>query len=433
MMKKKIRNSLWLVAIVVSVISILFMSYASNKVYQEQVYDDLVSYAKALSDNFTFEEISEMDLAGEELRITVISFDGEVLFDSDVDKSGLENHFDRPEVQGALSGKIGTDVRKSDTLLKNTYYVAIPCESYILRVAKQAHSIFVVYQAILPMLLLLLILTILVIWGITKLLTDSILRPMNQLADNFMASNIDIYDELLPFVNKIREQHERLLKSVTMRQEFTANVSHELKTPLTAISGYAELIESGIASPDDANKFAKQIHVNADRLLSLINDIIRLSEFDSGAIEVAFEEVDIYDVAESVISALSLPAEKHCVHLSLEGEHALVHGNKEMLYELIYNLCDNGIKYNINDGKVKISVINDGQVVLKVSDTGIGISLENQKRIFERFYRVDKSRSKETGGTGLGLAIVKHIVLQHHAEIRVDSILNQGTTFTIYF
>lgn len=215
-----------------------------------------------------------------------------------------------------------------------------------------------------------------------------------------------------------------------MKQEFTANVSHELKTPLTSISGYAEMIETGMAKDEDIIGFAAKIHKEAGRLLVLISDIIRLSELDEidGSDEV--ESVDLLDIANECVSTLALSAHKHRVVIKAEGVHTAVRGSRSMLTELVYNLCDNAIRYNKENGSVTVTV-EAGKIT--VADTGIGIPMKYQHRIFERFYRVDKSRSKETGGTGLGLAIVKHIARQHGAEIKLTSVEGAGTSITVEF
>ncbi len=226
------------------------------------------------------------------------------------------------------------------------------------------------------------------------------------------------------------------MKTVNMRQEFTANVSHELKTPLTSISGYAELIENHMVSEHDKARFAGEIHRNANRLLTLINDIIRLSELDVSLDEVVqFEKMNLYPIAERCVDMLQVNAEKQDVTLSLEGEDGLIYANKEMMDELIYNLCDNAIRYNNAGGSVIVRLYQtpDSSMVLEVEDTGIGISKENQERVFERFYRVDRSRSKSTGGTGLGLAIVKHIVVQNHASLDLKSEGGKGTLIRVTF
>lgn len=239
---------------------------------------------------------------------------------------------------------------------------------------------------------------------------------------------------LVLFMQTIKKQHQDILKNARMRQEFTANVTHELKTPLTSISGYSELIANGMATDDDVQRFAREIHHNSTRLLTLINDIIRLSELDVEEEETNFEQVDLYGIAEDCVSMCQFSADKHNVTLSAEGSQCFVEGDKGMLEEVVYNLCDNAIRYNKEGGTVRVMVQQEeGKVFLSVKDTGIGIPDKHQERIFERFYRVDKSRSKSTGGTGLGLAIVKHIVAKHGAEMELHSEEGRGTEIKIIF
>lgn len=223
-------------------------------------------------------------------------------------------------------------------------------------------------------------------------------------------------------------------KAEKMRREFTANVTHELKTPLTSISGYAEIIASGLARPDDIAGFAGKIHKESGRLLSLIGDIIELSQLDEDTSQEEFAKLDIAGVAYEVAEDLGSNAAKHTVKISVNASQTIINGNRNQIYELIYNLCDNAIRYNKPNGKVTINVFLDAEnnPTIRVCDTGIGIPQKHQKRVFERFYRVDKSRSKETGGTGLGLAIVKHIAEHHGGEVTLDSTDN-GTTFTVKF
>ena len=226
------------------------------------------------------------------------------------------------------------------------------------------------------------------------------------------------------------------MQTAEIRQEFTANVSHELKTPLTAISGYSELIENGMAADGDVRRFATEIHRNSNRLLTLINDIIRLSELDVTENAPSMERIDLCAVARSNVDMLMLSAEKHNVTLKFSGQPSYIMGNKMMMEELVYNLTDNAIRYNKPDGTVEVTVYSyekDHSVVMKVKDTGIGIPEEHLGLVFQRFYRVDKSRSKSTGGTGLGLAIVKHIVAQHDAKLDITSEPNVGTEITITF
>ena len=229
-------------------------------------------------------------------------------------------------------------------------------------------------------------------------------------------------------------------KAEDMRKTFTANVSHELKTPLTSISGFAEMIKDGMVTDyEDIKDFATRIYKESGRLITLIEDIIHLSQIEETKIKHK-EQVDISDVCIEVINALQFVADQKNVKLSFKGEKIILEANKQMLYELIYNLCDNAVKYNKPKGKVDINVSrimgvnkNDAFALLTVSDNGIGIPKEHHKRVFERFYRVDKSRSKQTGGTGLGLSIVKHVAEYHSATVDMQSEEEKGTTITVKF
>ena len=217
------------------------------------------------------------------------------------------------------------------------------------------------------------------------------------------------------------------------RKEFTANVTHELKTPLQSIIGSAELLENGLVKPEDTGRFVGNIRKEATRLVSLINDIIRLSQLDEKH-EPPTETVELVEIAKEVVEVLTASATKRNISLSIEGEPCIIYGVRRYIYEIIYNLCDNAIRYNVDGGKVVITVGKDnGRSFVSVRDTGIGIAPEHQSRIFERFYRVDKSHSKETGGTGLGLSIVKHAVQYHSGKVTLDSEIGKGTTVKIVF
>ena len=217
-----------------------------------------------------------------------------------------------------------------------------------------------------------------------------------------------------------------------MRREFTANVSHELKTPLHTISGYAELMKAGIVKSDDVPNFASKIYGEAQRLSQLVEDILNLSHLDEGAEGMTRMEVDVYALCEATIKSLETEAEGADVKMSLAGKSATINGIPQLLASIVYNLCDNAIKYNKEGGSVNVTVTDkDTEVIVSVNDTGIGIPPEHLDRIFERFYRVDKSHSKEVGGTGLGLSIVKHAVKIHDAKVDVTSTVGEGTTITV--
>lgn len=223
------------------------------------------------------------------------------------------------------------------------------------------------------------------------------------------------------------------LQAEQLRREFTANVSHELKTPLHLISGYSEMLASDVVAQKDVPQFAEKIHSESQRMIQLVEDIIKLSHLDESE-ELAMEPVNLYQISEEVLDSLSAKANERHINLHLLGEPAYITGNYALIHSLIYNLCDNAIIYNRDKGDVTVDITsNEDDIVLTVQDTGVGIAKDEQERIFERFYRVDKSRSKKLGGTGLGLSIVKHAVNQHHADIKVESQLGLGTKMTVTF
>lgn len=218
------------------------------------------------------------------------------------------------------------------------------------------------------------------------------------------------------------------------RREFTANVSHELKTPLTSIRGYAEIIRDGIVKPEDISEFSDRIYKEADRMLEMVNDIMSLSHLDEGLSEEKFEETDLFSIVTEVVEKFKPLAAKKNIQILTEGETSIIWGVPRLIDEIVYNLVDNAIKYNRERGTVRISVKMDRQfATLRVNDTGIGISKEDQARVFERFYRVDRSHSRDSGGTGLGLSIVKHAAKVHHAKVELSSQINVGTTITVSF
>lgn len=327
-------------------------------------------------------------------------------------------------------------MRQSVTSLKHTFYYAmLLSDGNVLRVAKTSDSI---YHLRLRMMLLIAVVG-LVVFAVcvffAKRLTTRIIAPIEKLASNItLVDEGEVYEEMQPFVATIKQQHIDILNHAKLRQEFTANVSHELKTPLTAISGYAELIASGMTNETDTKHFADEIHRGAERLQRLINDILKLSELDDESLKLEFEPLDLYELGKNCMAQMQLPAQKHEVAIVLEGESTVINGNKTLLEELFYNLCSNAVRYNRPGGTVTMRIgMENSRPVFCIKDTGIGIPKEHQERIFERFYRVDKSRSKSTGGTGLGLAIVKHIVAQHDAQLELKSEENIGTEITILF
>lgn len=441
-MKKKI-NRYMVLAVCLTLLSTILMTVGVfHHMYRGQVLDDLKNYAEVICGmTSSGQELSKHYMSTDpDVRVTVISAEGDVLYDSQTGDEVLGNHADRPEVQEAEVGGSGYAIRHSDTIDRDMYYYAMVMEGGdVLRISKEADNIWSVFRKMLHGIIGVGILMFLICMMLSRYLTNSIIRPIEKLAgdiDNI--DGADTYIELVPFITTIQKQHEDILKGAKMRQEFTANVSHELKTPLTSISGYAELIETGIAKPEDVPGFAQKIHVEASRMIQLVNDILQLSSLDNASeagSEPEMETVDLLTVAKDCVERQKLNARRAYISLNCLGESALVHGNRALLDELCQNLCDNAIRYNRPGGKVQITTAcsRDGHCTLTVADNGIGIPKEAQSSVFERFYRVDKSRSKATGGTGLGLAIVKHIARIHNARIKLESQVDVGTTITVTF
>lgn len=443
-MKKKILICLVLISVITLLLSTAISGIVYRKAFSKQVETDLerlVSVMSAYEDESDFIEHLREHTAGnnmennEHLRITLIDSKGEILYESDPTVQ-LENHTDRPEVIAALENGSGHSLRMSASVGYDTYYYAFRLDNgTILRAAMRTSGMYMFYNRSIMLTTGLGCLILLLSLVLSRVLTAKLVAPIENMDMHVDENDIEApYPELKPFVDKFKHDRDIKRNMEQLRQEFTANVSHELKTPLTSISGYAEMIEMGLAKAEDVPNFASKIRIEALRLLSLIGDIIQLSELDSLSGRDDFEEVNLLETAKAAESYLSMSAEKYGVYLNVCGEPLIVNGSRSRLEELIYNLCDNAIRYNRIDGAVCISVkrINEAPAVV-VSDTGIGIPSDKKERIFERFYRIDKGRSKKTGGTGLGLAIVKHIAMLHNAEISVESELGVGTKITVLF
>lgn len=547
-MKRKIFSYMCLIAIITLLLSTAALGIIMHDGFEEQVKNGLkieAEYIKKIikgSENQTFENINP------ETRITLIDFQGNVLYDNKIHENGeIENHLNRPEIKAALENGFGEAQRISDSLSEKTYYYALNLnDNRILRLSRTEASIYSSLTALIPYILLIAFIISVIAILLAKFMTNGIVKPINNLNLENPSEN-HCYDELTPLLTKINKQksiirlqinelrrkqseftaitenmcegfiiidknteilsynksalkllgaeapaerdsvltlnrsenfnraieaaldgknNEKLLRSgeccyqiianpvlydkniagaviiildVTekeqrekLRREFTANVSHELKTPLTSISGFAEIIKAGIAKPEDVPRFAENIYSEAQRLITLVGDIINLAQIDENTTALKKEPVDLYKCAKSVINQLSDSASKNNILLSLKGDSAVIDGVPQILEEIIFNLCDNAIKYNRPNGSVTVSVENDkSQIALTVSDTGIGIPADELNRVFERFYRVDKSHSKEIGGTGLGLSIVKHGVMLHEASLSIESRLDKGTKIKI--
>ncbi len=479
-------------------------------------------------------------------RLTWVSTDGTVLFDTHVPVEEMENHAGRIEIKEALLNGESSSVRYSDTLTQRTlYYACALDDGTVLRVsASQATELALVLGMLQPILIIG-ILAVILSSILAGRMAKRIVRPLNSLDLDHPLEN-DAYEELTPLLRRIHQQRGQIsaqlreLRAKTdefdqitghmgeglvvldregcvlsinpaaqavfgvdrscirqsfltvdrtpemsqavraaldeghgsmrsqrngreyqfdlsriewsgaavgvvllafdvteqadaerSRREFTANVSHELKTPLQSILGSAELLKNGLVKQEDIPHFSGLIYRSASRLITLVDDIIHLSQLDEGA-ALARESVDLLELAEDAAEALRGSAEKKRVRISVTGEPVQISGVRTFLYEMVYNLCDNAVKYNVENGSAEVSVSGSGQgAVLTVRDTGIGIPPEYQSRIFERFFRVDKSRSKASGGTGLGLSIVKHIVQYHHGTIDLQSEVEKGTVISV--
>lgn len=443
-MKHKINIRLSMIALIAIMTTTVGITLVYYSLFQGQIHNDLKQSAGLLKETEVFqkvyasetEEKSLANLSSDTLRITWIDADGTVIFDNDTDISGLSNHLDRPEIQMALEVGEGESARHSDTMNMNTFYYALLLENgTVLRVSTQAKTITSVLVTSLPVIAGIIVLVLLVCVLIGHLLTKQLMKPIEDMAEHLDdGSRNPAYRELEPFADKIRSQHENILAAAKSRQDFTANVSHELKTPIAAISGYAELIQNRLVDPEGEIHVAEQIRHNADRLLSLVTDIIQLSELDHGELPRKFEQIDLLAVAKECVNEYSPMAAQRNIQLSCSGISAGIKADRKLIGEMIDNLLQNAIRYNKENGTVQVRVaIENGHPEITVKDTGIGIPADQKERVFERFYRVDKSRSRETGGTGLGLAIVKHIAELHSAEITMESVLGEGTEITVVF
>lgn len=481
-------------------------------------------------------------------RITWIDSDGDVLYDSEIDASKLENHSEREEVIEAFEGGSGSSQRYSTTFAeRNIYYAKLLDNDTVIRISSSQYTVWALLLAMVEPMLFVFVIVIIISVFLAVALSKKIVRPLNDMD----LENPDVdesYPEISPLLKKISRQNmliNRQMKALkkneeefmtitsnmseglviidknteilsfnsgalkllgkdkaelgesiftlnrsegfrnavdealkgnhgegsleidgricqvlanpvfdvdvrgavvlimdvtekeqreALRREFTSNVSHELKTPLTSIYGISEIMMNGIVKPEDMGRFAENIHNESGRLINLVSDIIRLSQLDELSDEIEKVPVDIYASAKSVAERLKSLADKNEVTIEVSGEKTIINGVNSMIDEIIYNLCENAVKYNKTGGKVSIFAgIENGKKTIKVSDTGIGIPKEDFNRIFERFYRVDKSHSRKIGGTGLGLSIVKHGAAYNGARVEVESREGVGTTFRVIF
>lgn len=436
-MRQKMQHSMVFVLTATLVIAYIFLTGIMYRqtvtTVEEEIHREADYISKAVQISGT-EYLNQMDEVRANTRITWISAEGTVLYDSTEDEHTFENHKNRPEVKKAFAKGEGEDIRKSDTIGEEMcYYAEKMSDGTVLRVSRTMNSAMKSAFHILPFMIFLALIMIVTAWLLSKWQIERLIRPINTL-DLEKPLEQEMYPELQPLLERIEQSNKEKEAVAAMRREFSANVSHELKTPLTSISGYAEIMKDGLVRPEDMQHFSEKIYQEASRLITLVEDIIKLSRLDEGRVELEKEEVDLYELSREIISRLAPQAAKNRVRLELTGESVKYTGIRQILDEMIYNITENAIKYNNPGGKVSVWAGNtlQGKKVV-VTDNGIGIPEDQIDRIFERFYRVDKSHSKERGGTGLGLSIVKHGVILHHGEVHVESKLGEGTRIELVF
>lgn len=436
-MRKKIQRSMVMVlavTLLLSYIILTLITYNRNLDTLEAEVRQEAKYIQAAINISGAEYLEEMDGVDWTTRVTQIDENGDVLYDTRRDSSTLENHSGRKEVREALAEGEGEDVRMSDTVGQEMYYYALLLDDgTVLRASKSMDGLVRTALGNLPVMAGLAAIMLILAYFMAKWQTRRLVKPIYDLDLEHPLDN-EIYDELTPFLEAMDRQNKEKEAVSNMRKEFSANVSHELKTPLTSISGYAEIMKNGMVRPQDIPLFSERIYKEARRLITLVEDIIKLSKLDEESVELEKQDVDLYELTREIISRLSPQASQKSIRMEVTGEPVKYFGIRQILDEMVYNVCENAIKYNNEYGRVSVWVGNtlDGPKIT-VSDTGIGIPEEHHERIFERFYRVDKSHSKERGGTGLGLSIVKHGALLHGAKVSVESTPGRGTRIEMQF
>ena len=358
-----------------------------------------------------------------EARITLIDANGYVLYDSNT--KDLENHLDRPEIKDAIIYGYGESLRKSDTYNKNMYYYAVKLNNgEILRLSSYSNSFMGIFIPTLTNSLFIMAILIILCLLLANYQAKEIVKPINNL-NLANPQKEDTYEELAPLVDNLNLHNQ-------MRKEFSANVSHELKTPLTSISGYAEIMANGIAKEEDNKLFAQKIYDESQNLINKINDLIKISKLDETRIDLEYQRINYSQLINNCINKLEKFIEDKHIKVNFTSKEIYGFAIVYVMEDIIYNLIQNAIKYNKNNGKVDIDIKQDRKnVIITIADTGIGISDMDIDRIYERFFRSDRSHSSNIEGSGLGLSIVKHGINLHNGTITCDSKLNVGTTFTL--
>ena len=452
--RTSLANRIFTTLLTISIASAALATFASALLHQSTIMGEalselghecavVASTLDASSDEV--EELETIELG--EMRATLVSPTGEVLYDSLVAPSTLVGHGTRPEIASALATGEGSSVRPSDTLGNVSIYQARLLKSgNVLRLSADRAGVLAILMGDLGILSVVLMLLVVVSWVASRELSARVVKPILEL-DMTLPANDAPYDELQPLTDRLAEQQAELLSQMeelkhadAMRREFTANVTHELKTPIASIMGASELLRDGFVLEEDVPDFAARINAESQRLSALVNDILTLSRLDeserarSQELFGTAEPVNLLAIARDACERMAARADNAGVSITVEGEPVMVNGFPRILDELVANLCSNAIRYNKPGGEVRVVVSKpDGVPTIVVSDTGIGIPKDAQEKVFERFYRVETSRSRASGGTGLGLAIVKHAAMLHGAELFLESELGEGTTVTVRF
>ena len=442
-MSSKIFKSVWLAAICVFLASLTLIMGSTYSYFSALQKNRLKSETELAAQGVSLSGAAFFDgLNTENYRVTWIGDDGSVLYDSMANASEMENHWEREEVQLARRDGYGESVRYSGTLSDKQLYAAklLP-DGSVIRLSIAHFTVWTLLLGFAQPVCLVILLALALSFFLASRLAKRIVKPINEIdldhpEQYFGSEDLKEIEPLLRHISaqqqQLRRDRAQIEKTALIRQEFTANVSHELKTPLHAISGYAELLENGMVLPEDIVPFAAKIRSESTRMAVLVEDIIDLTRLDSGGGEQTWESCDLCRIAENAAGSLEIAAAAAGVSVRVEGETAPMRSVPQLLHSIVYNLCDNAIKYNRPGGTVVVSVASGSRsTVLTVRDSGIGIPPESLERIFERFYRVDKSRSKEAGGTGLGLSIVKHAVMILGGTVDVRSEPGKGSVFTV--
>ncbi|MCR4938936.1 MAG: hypothetical protein K5930_02350 [Treponemataceae bacterium] len=431
-------NTFFVGTLVYLICAFLFISNLYGY-FEDQLFHELKTESNFLKNYVLENDIEELKKIETENRITLIHKDGSVYFDNKVKAENLENHGSREEFLGAITKGSHQISRYSSTMTEKTLYYAEQVESGdVIRISCDQHSVWILVLGMSRTLVAILIIAIIISALSASWISKKVVNPLNNIdLENPEATKV--YDELMPFTKRIAEENFEKKQREELRQQFTANVSHELKTPLTSISGFAEILKTGETDQKTTQDFASSIYDESQRMITLVNDIIKLSKLDEESISLEKEEISLREVSREAMTVLSASAAAKNVSMKLSGDSGVIRGVQPVIYEMVYNLIDNAIKYNKEGGSVDIKIQNiqirtdsdKGGVIFTVKDTGIGIPEKEQERIFERFYRVDKSRSRTMGGTGLGLSIVKHAAKYHNANVLVKSEEGKGSSFTV--